>query len=195
MKNLLKSTVLRKGSRKAVCEALVLYHKNKHDGVILSGGNHVISQRDHYDAVTIHSPSCVVVPIQFALKLYGAVNSMSSVDEDRPLFRLMSEAAESRGIPIEFDPALRIKEKPRHSIADYANESAIDVSTLRGDKGAFLRGEVVEGCPTESHYGAGVVRECSTNSLSVDGSVVAMDHGVLPDLEPLLVTWTYHTGG
>ena len=195
MKNLLKSTVLRKGSRKAVCEALVLCHKNKHDGVILSGGNHVISQRDRYDAVTIHSPSCVVVPIQFALKLYGAVNSMSSVEEDRPLFRLMSEAAESRGIPIEFDPALRIKEKPRHSIADYANESAIDVSTLRGDKGAFLKGEVVEGCPTESHYGAGVVRECSTNSLSVDGAVVAMDHGVLPDLEPLLVTWTYHTGG
>ena len=107
----------------------------------------------------------------------------------------MSEAPESRGIPIEFDPALRIKEKPRHSIADYANESAIDVSTLRGDKGAFLRGEVVEGCLTESHYGAGVVRECSTESLSVDGAVVAMDHGVLPDLEPLLVTWTYHTGG
>ncbi len=196
MKDFLKAIILRKGARKAVCEALVVSHKNGHSGVFLCGGDHVISQMDSYASVTIHSPSCVVIPSDFCLKLYGAVDSMTEADEDRPLFRLISEAAESRGIAVTYDPALRVKDKPSHSIKDYAEYSALDLSFLKQSKREeFINGETIEGCPTESHYGVGVTRECSTDTLSVDSAVVAMDSGVLPDLEPLLVTWTYFTGG
>ena len=159
------------------------------------GGDHVVVQREEYKAITIHSPSCVIIPVSLCLKMYGAVDLLGSSYETGPLFRLILDAANSRNLPLEFDPALRVKLMPSQNIKDYASESALDISALKNDREDFLSGYTINGSPTESHYGIGVYRDCFTEKLSIDGAVVAMDSGVLPDLEPLLVTWTYFTGG